>query len=56
MLTKIDKQYVCVVMYFVDLQKYKLPAAHYHHFYPKNIFLKIRSSQGNCRSCFTGKI
>ena len=40
-LTKSDKQYGCVVMYFVDVQKYKLPATHYHHhFYPKKYFDK----------------
>ena len=39
-LTKSDKQYVCVVMYFVDLIKYKLPAARYHYFYPKKYFDK----------------
>ena len=36
-LTKSDKQYVCVVMYFNDLQKYKLPTAHYY-FYPQKVF------------------
>ena len=33
-LTKSDKQNVFVVMYFVEFQKYKLPAAHCH-FLPK---------------------
>ena len=37
--TKSDKKYVCVVIYFVDLIKYKLPAAH-HYFYPKKYFDK----------------
>ena len=39
-LIKSDKQYVCVIMYFVDLPKYKLPAAHYHHFNSKKYFDK----------------
>ena len=40
-MTKRDKQYVCVVMYFIDLQEYKLPAAHcHHHFYRKKYFDK----------------
>ena len=28
-------------MYFVELQKYKLPAAHYHYFSQKNILIKL---------------
>ena len=40
MLTESDKQYVCVVMYLVDLIKYKLSPAHYHYFYPKKYFDK----------------
>ena len=35
--TKRDK-HVWVVTYFVDLQKYKLPAAYCHHFSPQKIF------------------
>ena len=38
-LTKSDKQYVCVVMYFNDPQKYKLRTAHYY-FYPPKYFDK----------------
>ena len=38
-LTKSDKQYVCAVMYFTDLQKYKLRTAHYY-FYPPKYFDK----------------
>ena len=36
-LTKSDKQYVYVVIYFNDLQKYKLSTAHYY-FYPQKVF------------------
>ena len=39
-------------MYFAELQKYRLPAAHYH-FSPKNISIKVRLSQENCRLIFT---
>ena len=34
-LTKSDKQYVCVVMYFNNLQKHKLPTAHYYFYLQK---------------------
>ena len=39
-MTKSDKQYACVVMYFVELIKCKLSAAHYNYFYPKKYFDK----------------
>ena len=47
MLIKSDKQYVCVLMNFVDLQKYKLSAAHcHHHFYQKKYFDKNQIQPG----------
>ena len=39
-------------MYFVDLQKYKLWAAHYY-FNTKNVLIKVRSSQENYKIIFT---
>ena len=41
-------------MYFTDLQKHKLPAAHIIIiiFTPKNILIKIRSGQGKLQNLF----
>ena len=43
---------VCVVMDFVDLQKYKFLAAHYHYFQSKKYFNKNSIQQGKLQNLF----